>query len=109
MAKSNPVKPLRDWILQLPEVTEAPHRLGGTEFRSHGLEFMHSHGPHQLDILLSKEDQEALLKEGRAERHRADYHHERGWVTLRLGSEHDVDIAKEVIKRAYNNAKQLAK
>ena len=108
MAESNPVKPLRDWILQLPDVTEAPHRFGGTEFRVYGLEFLHSHGPRYLDILLSKEDQKAVLREGKAEHHRAEYHHEAGWVTLRIGSEHDVEMAREIIKLAYNNAKQLA-
>ncbi len=108
MAESNPIKPLRDWILQLPDVTEASHRMGGTEFKVHGIEFMHSHGPRHLDILLSKEDQEAALKDGKAERHRAEYHHKAGWVTHRIGSENDAESAKEVIKLAYNNAKQLA-
>ncbi len=28
---------LKDWILQLPGVTEAQHRFGGTEFRVDGL------------------------------------------------------------------------
>jgi hypothetical protein len=48
---------LKAWILGLLDVTEAPHRFGGTEFRVGGLEFMHSHGYAQLDIRLSREDQ----------------------------------------------------
>ncbi len=108
MAESNPIKPLRDWVLQLAGVTEASHRLGGIEFRVHGVEFMHSHGPRHLDVLLSKEDQEAAMKDGKAERHRAEFHHKAGWVTLRIGSEHDMESTREVIKLAYNNARQLA-
>ncbi len=37
-------KTLQEWILELPGVTQAPHRFGGTEFQVQGLEFMHSHG-----------------------------------------------------------------
>ncbi len=46
---------LKNWILQLPEVVEAPHRFGGTQFQVNGLEFMHFHGDTFLDIRLSKE------------------------------------------------------
>jgi len=48
---------LREWILALPGVTEAPHRFGGAEFRVKGMEFMHLHGPSFLDIRLSMDDQ----------------------------------------------------
>ncbi len=47
---------LKAWILQLPGVTQAAHRFGGTEFQVEGLEFMHHHGPSFLDIRLSKSD-----------------------------------------------------
>jgi len=60
---------LQDWILLLPNVTKALPRFGGTEFQVHGLEFMHTHGALQLDIKLSKQDQERMLKEGKAEPH----------------------------------------
>lgn len=74
---------LQDWILQLPNVTKAPHRFGGTEIQVHGLEFMHTHGSLQLDIRLSKQDQERVLREGRAEPHRF-VHHNAGWVIFRI-------------------------
>ena len=41
---------LKAWILQLPGVTQAAHRFGGTKFQVEGLEFMHHHGPSFLDI-----------------------------------------------------------
>ncbi len=101
------VKGLKEWILQLPKVTEAPHRFGGTEFRFQNLEFMHSHGPAHLDIRLSKEDQERVLLEDKAQHHRAFVHHEAGWVTFRISSESDLEAAKELVQLAYNNTRQL--
>ena len=97
---------LQDWILQLPNVTKASHRLGGTEFQVHGLEFMHTHGTLQLDIRLSKEDQKRVLKEGKAEQHRF-VHHQSGWVIFRTRSEKDTETAKELIRLAYDNADKM--
>lgn len=97
---------LQDWILQLPNVTTASHRFGGTEFQVHGLEFMHTHGTSHLDIKLSKQDQERVLKEGKAEQHRF-VHHEAGWVTFTIRSENDTETAKELIRLAYDNADKI--
>jgi len=66
---------------------------------------MHSHGPAYLDIRLSKEDQERVLREGMAEPHR--FAPQAGWVTFRIRSEKDVEVAKEVILLAYGNAEKL--
>jgi len=99
------IESLRDWTLQLPNVTKASHRFGGTEFQVHGLEFMHSHGPSHLDIRLSKQDQERMLKEGKAEPHR--FAPQAGWVTFRMRSEGDVEAAKELIRLAYDNAEKM--
>jgi len=96
---------LQDWITLLPNVTKAPHGFGGTEFQVHGLEFMHSHGSSHFDIRLSKEDQERMLKEGKAESHR--FAPPAGWVTLRIRSEGDVEAAKELIRLAYDNAGKI--
>ncbi len=101
------LKKFKEWILQLPGVTEAPHRFGGTEFRVQNLEFMHTHGDTQLDIHLSKEDQERVLKEGKAQHHRALVHHEAGWVTFRIRSEEDLEAAKELVQLAYDNTGKL--
>ncbi len=96
---------LQDWILKLPKVTKAPHRFGGTEFQVDGLEFMHTHGISHLDIRLSKQDQERMLKEGKADPHR--FAPQAGWVTFRIRSERDVEAAKELIRLAYDNAEKL--
>jgi len=96
---------LMDWVLQLPDVTQAPHRMSGTEFRVHGLEFMHSHGPSFLDVRLSPKEQARVLREGKAERHRADVHHHEGWVSFRIEGKESVERARELVQLAYDNAK----
>jgi len=67
---------------------------------------MHTHGTLQLDIRLSKQDQERVLEEGKAAPHRF-VHHEAGWVTFKIRSERDVEAAKELIRLAYDNAEKL--
>jgi len=96
---------LQDWILQLPNVTKASHRFGGTEFQVQGLEFMHTHGTSHLDIRLGKQDQERMLNEGKAEHHR--FAPQAGWVTFRIRAKGDVEVAKELIRLAYDNADRL--
>src|SRR6266704_5971391 len=94
---------LKTWILQLPGVTQAAHRFGGTEFQVEGLEFMHHHGPTFLDIRLSKNDQAAALKNGTAILHR--FAPQAGWVSFRIDKAEDLDSAKKLIQLAYENAK----
>jgi len=94
---------LKTWILQLPGVTQAAHRFGGTEFQVEGLEFMHHHGPSLLDIRLSKSDQATALKNGTALPHR--FAPQAGWVSFRIEKAEDLDDAKKLIQLAYENAK----
>src|SRR3989304_6655942 len=100
--------PLREWILALAGVTEAPHRFGGAEFRVGGVEFMPSHGPSFLDIRLSMEDQGRVLREGKALRHRSEFHSQAGWVSYRILSAADAERVKEVIGLAYGTARRTA-
>jgi hypothetical protein len=67
---------------------------------------MHTHGTLQLDIRLSKQDQERVLKEGKADPHRF-VHHQAGWVTFKIRSEEDTENAKELIRLAYDNADKM--
>ena len=94
---------LKNWILQLPGVTQASHRFGGTEFEVEGLEFMHHHGPSFLDIRLSKSDQATALKNGTALPHR--FAPQAGWVSYRIEKAVDLDDAKKLIQLAYENAR----
>ena len=95
---------LRAWILQLPGVKEAPHRVGGVEFQVGNVEFMHSHGPSWLDIRLSKEQQSSVLKAGLALSHKAEVHAQAGWVSLQIESSQDLVRARKIIQLAYENA-----
>ena len=104
--KSSAYGGLKAWILQLPGVTDAPHRLGGTEFQVNGVDFMHSHGPSWLDIRLSKENQSSVLKTGQALRHWAHVHDQAGWVSFRIQSSKDLVNVKKIIQLAYENAKK---
>lgn len=94
---------LKTWILQLPGVTHAPHRFGGTEFKVEGLEFMHHHGPSFLDIRLSKDDQATALKSGIAIPHR--FAPQAGWVSFRIEKPQDLESAKKLIQLAHQNVK----
>src|SRR5260370_37925284 len=97
---------LRAWILQLPGVREAPHRVGGIEFQVGGVEFMHSHGPSSLDIRLSKEDQISVLRTGQALRHRAQVHDQAGWVSFQIERLQDLANARKIVQLGYEHAKK---
>ncbi len=100
----NQYEALREWILQHPNVAQAPHRFGGVEFDVNGFEFIHFHGQTHLDIRLSKADQTRMLKEGKAQPHL--YAPQAGYITFRIRSNEDVATAKELIELAYKNAAQ---
>ncbi len=104
---------LKAWILQLPGVTEAPHRFGGTEYQVEGVEFMHSHGHTWLDIRLSKEDQASVLKTGQALPHRfapqagwVSFRPQAGWVSFRIEKPQDLANGRKIIELAYENVKK---
>ena len=94
---------LKTWILQLPGVTQATHRFGGTEFKVEGVEFMHHHGPSFLDIRLSKSDQATALNKGTAIPHR--FAPQAGWVSFKIEKPEDLELAKKLIQLAHENAK----
>ena len=90
--------------MELPGVSEAAHRFGGTEFQVDGVEFMHSHGPTWLDIRLSKDDQASVLKSRQALPHR--FAPQAGWVSFRIKSSQDLVNGRKIIQLAYEYAKK---
>ena len=90
--------------MELPGVSDAAHRFGGTEFQVDGVEFMHSHGPTWLDIRLSRDDQASVLKSGQALPHR--FAPQAGWVSFRIKSSQDLENGRKIIQLAYENAKK---
>jgi Family of unknown function (DUF5519) len=97
---------LKGWVLQLPGVREAPHRVGGVGFQVNEVEFMHSHGPSWLDIRLSKEDQATAVKAGQALLHKALVHSQAGWVSIKIEKPEDLAKVRAVIQLAYENARK---
>jgi hypothetical protein len=97
---------LKRWVLQLPRVREAPHRVGGIEFHVNEIEFMHSHGPSLLDIRLSKEDQATVVKTGQALLHKALVHSQAGWVSIKIEKPEDLAKVRIVVQLAYENARR---
>ena len=93
---------LKTWIGNLPNVSAGPHRFGGVEYKVNSLEFMHFHGQTHLDIRLSKYDQARVLSERTVEEHL--FAPQGGWVTFRVKSKKDIEVVKEIIRLAYENA-----
>ena len=93
---------LRERILTLPGVTEKPsagiHE--DTFFVSRTM-FMHIHGQGHCDIRLSKPDQERVLTEGKAQKHR--WSPETGYVTFNVNENGDLEPALELIRMSHRH------
>jgi hypothetical protein len=93
---------LRQQILELPEVTERPNAgIHEDAFFVGRTMFMHIHGRGRCDIRLSKEDQQQILAEGRARRHR--WAPEQGYVTFLVNEEKDLEPAMSLIRLAHEH------
>src|SRR6266481_4258937 len=71
-----------------PNVTVAPHRFGGVEFRVGRRELGHLHGNRLADLPFPVKVREQLVAAGRAESHHVLP--ESGWVSVRLRRCEDV-------------------
>src|SRR5438094_9401297 len=93
---------LRQGILSLPGVTERQNAgIHEDAFFVGRTMFMHIHGHGHCDIRLSKEDQERVLTQGQARRHR--WAPEPGYVTFMVRSEADLEPAMELIRMSYGH------
>jgi len=94
-------KKIAEAVLAWPEVTQAPHRFGGIEFRCRGKEIGPLHGDALCDIPLSKPMRDEFVAAGMAEPHHI--HPDSGWVSVRLRSDRDVANAIEILRRKYHD------
>ena len=93
---------LRQGILNLPGVTERQNAgIHEDAFFVGRIMFMHIHGHGHCDIRLSKTDQERVLAEGKARPHR--WAPEKGYVTLIVNDEADLDAAMELIRMSHHH------
>jgi hypothetical protein len=76
-------------VASWPEVTMAPHRFGGVEFRRGRREIGPLHGSRLADLPFPVRVRERLVRDGRAEPHHVLP--ESGWVSRRIRG--DVDVA----------------
>ena len=91
---------LRQRILNLSDVTERQNAgIHEDAFFVGGTMFMHIHGRGHCDIRLSKDDQERVLAEGKARRHR--WAPEAGYVTFVVDDEEDLEPAMDLIRMSH--------
>jgi hypothetical protein len=93
---------LRQRILGLPGVTERQNTgIHEDAFFVGRTMFMHIHGHGHCDIRLAKGDQERVLAEGKARRHR--WAPEKGYVTFVVRDENDLALAMELIRMSHGH------
>jgi Luciferase len=93
---------LRQRILSLSGVTERQEcGIHEDAFFVGRSMFMHIHGHGHCDVRLSKDDQERVLAEGRARRHR--WAPDAGYVTFVANDETDVEPAMDLIRMSHQH------
>jgi len=106
MAISTPSIPIaeqiRDEVLAWPEVTEAPHRFGGVEFRLGKRELGHLHGNHLADLPFPVRIREELVRDGKAMPHHILP--DSGWVSYPIRDAAAVPGAIALFRLAYDRA-----
>lgn len=91
---------LRQRVLGLPGVTERQNAgIHEDAFFVGRTMFMHIHGHGHCDIRLEKGDQERVLAEGKARRHR--WAPEKGYVTFVVRNEGDLAPVLELIRLSH--------
>ncbi len=89
-------------LLTLDNVSVAPHRFGGVEYRLGSRELGHIHGDHMLDIPFPKKVRDEVVANGQASPHHLLP--ETGWVSLYLRRPEDVNTAIALLRRSYQIA-----
>lgn len=101
-APANLHEELRQKILALPGVTEKLNAgIHEHAFLVAQTMFMHIHGQGHCDIQLSKADQERVLAEGKAQRHR--WASQAGYVTFIMRGEKDLEPAMELVRLSHQH------
>jgi Family of unknown function (DUF5519) len=93
---------IREVVGGWDEVTAAPHRFGGVEFRLGKRELGHIHGDSLVDIPFPKHVRDEMIAGGEAEPHRILT--ETGWVRVFLRSNEDVERAIRLLQHSFSLA-----
>lgn len=86
-------------LLTWDDVTVAPHRFGGIEFRVGNREIGHLHGNYQADIPFSARLRKELVAAGKASPHHL--YPNSGWVTYYIRGINDVPALIELLRLNY--------
>jgi hypothetical protein len=89
-------------VASWPDVTVAPHRFGGREFRVGRRELGHLHGDRLADLPFPVRVREQLVREGKAEPHHILP--ESGWVSRRIRGEEDVAAVIALFRMNYDRS-----
>src|ERR671923_2938786 len=86
----SPSERIASEVLSWPQVSSAPHRFGGVEFRLGRVELGHLHGDRLADLPFPRKVRDDLVAAGRVQPHHVLP--DSGWVSRRI--RHDEDAAK---------------
>jgi len=86
------------------EITAAPHRFGGVEFKIGHREIGHVHGDSLVDVPLPKRVRDELVASGEAKPHHVLP--KSGWVSVYLDEASDVHRAIAILRRSYEIARE---
>ena len=93
------MKRFEEEVASWPEVSVAPHRFGGTEFRFQRAEIGHVHFWGDVDIPFTRAIRDVLLTSGLVEPHR--WVPDSGWITFHLRDSVDVERAIWLMRLSY--------
>src|SRR6185503_16836352 len=91
---------IRAAVASWPDTRDTPHRFGGVEFLIGAREIGHLHGDRLLDVPFPRAIHDALIAEGRAERHHVMP--DSGWISFWLREDRDIAEAIAILKRSYD-------
>jgi hypothetical protein len=86
------------------EITAAPHRFGGVEFKIGNREIGHIHGDSLVDVPLPKRVRDELVASRQAKPHHVLP--QSGWVSVYLDEARDVERAIAILRRSYEIARE---
>jgi hypothetical protein len=87
-------------VTSWPDVSSAPHRFGGVEFRLGRIELGHVHGDRLADLPFPKKVRDDLIERGEAMPHHVLP--DSGWVSRPIRSPEDVDAVIGLFRLNYD-------
>ena len=90
---------IEDEALTWEHTTSSIHKYGGLQLNCRGSEIGHIHSDGLVDILLSRNIKQQLMKEGRVKDHHLFKNS--GWISFNIRTAADKDYALYLLRRGY--------